>query len=374
MDTFCPPPQVTRTLSAQSVDQTLGDEMMDWDSFVGHEQQRQWFRNAVQHDRLASTFLMVGPSGIGKRTFARLVAKSLLCTGNDPKQFSPCGRCETCVQVEKGTHPDVIDVHREKDKSTLSIDQLVGGEKARMREGLCYELRIKPYSGRRKIAIIDDIDTLGVEGANSLLKTLEEPPPGAIIFLIGTSEQKQLRTIRSRSQIVRFRPLSVEELSTLVLRQGMADNPTDANRIAWESHGSIEGAAQVIDEERNDFRTQLLQRLSAYPIDFPELAKSILKHLESAGADGQVRRDRLKWIMDAATDAYRSTMRRSLGVSGIQEDASLVPRELVERLETNALIALIQRTQQARDQVDRNVSPAALVEAWVAEVSCLSRA
>jgi DNA polymerase-3 subunit delta' len=348
--------------------------MMDWDSFVGHEQQRQWFRNAVQHDRLASTFLMVGPSGIGKRTFARLVAKSLLCTGNDPKQFSPCGRCETCVQVEKGTHPDVIDVHREKDKSTLSIDQLVGGEKARMREGLCYELRIKPYSGRRKIAIIDDIDTLGVEGANSLLKTLEEPPPGAIIFLIGTSEQKQLRTIRSRSQIVRFRPLSVEELSTLVLRQGMADNPTDANRIAWESHGSIEGAAQVIDEERNDFRTQLLQRLSAYPIDFPELAKSILKHLESAGADGQVRRDRLKWIMDAATDAYRTTMRRSLGVSGIQEDASLVPRELVERLETNALIALIQRTQQARDQVDRNVSPAALVEAWVAEVSCLSRA
>jgi len=374
MDTICSAPQVADTVSAQSVDQTRGESMMDWDSFVGHEHQRQWFRNAVQHDRLASTFLMVGPSGIGKRTFARLVAKSLLCTGNDPKQFSPCGRCETCVQVEAGTHPDVIDVHREKDKSTLAIDQLVGGEKARMREGLCYELRIKPYSGRRKIAIIDDIDTLGVEGANSLLKTLEEPPPGAILFLIGTSEQKQLRTIRSRSQIVRFRPLSVEELSTLVLRQGMADNPTDASRIAWESHGSIEGAAQVIDEERNDFRIQFLQRLSAYPIDFPELAKSILKHLESAGADGQVRRDRLKWIMDAATDAYRTTMRRSLGVSGIQEDASLVPRELVERLETNALIALIQRTQQARDQVDRNVSPAALVEAWVAEVSCLSRA
>jgi DNA polymerase III subunit delta' len=374
MDTICSASQVAETLSANSVDQTRGESMMDWDSFVGHEQQRQWFRNAVQHDRLASTFLMVGPSGIGKRTFARLVAKSLLCTGNDPKQFSPCGRCETCVQVEKGTHPDVIDVHREKDKSTLAIDQLVGGEKARMREGLCYELRIKPYSGRRKIAIIDDVDTLGVEGANSLLKTLEEPPPGAIIFLIGTSEQKQLRTIRSRSQIVRFRPLSVRELSTLVLRQGMADNPTDADRIAWESHGSIEVAAQVIDEERNDFRTQLLQRLSAYPIDFPELAKSILKHLESAGADGQVRRDRLKWIMDAAMDAYRTTMRRSLSAGNIQEDASLVPQELVGRLETNALIALIQRTQQARDQVDRNVSPAALVEAWVAEVSCLSRA
>ncbi|MEI8210578.1 MAG: DNA polymerase III subunit [Planctomycetota bacterium] len=350
--------------------------MMDWDSFVGHEQQRQWFRNAVQHDRLASTFLMVGPSGIGKRTFARLVAKSLLCTGNDPKQFSPCGRCETCVQVEARTHPDVIAiaVEREKGKSALSIGQFIGDKEAPTHKGLIYQFRIKPYSGRCKIAIIDDIDTLAVEGANSLLKTLEEPPPGSVLFLIGTSEQKQLRTIRSRSQIVRFRPLSVEELSTLVLRQGMADNPTDANRIAWESHGSIEGAAQVIDEERNDFRTQLLQRLSAYPIDFPELAKSILKHLESAGADGQVRRDRLKWIMDAATDAYRTTMRRSLGVSGIQEDASLVPPELVERLETNALIALIQRTQQARDQVDRNVSPAALVEAWVAEVSCLSRA
>ena len=62
--------------------------------------------------------------------------------------------------------------------------------------GCCYELSGKPYSGRRRIAIIDDADYLAVgqkESANCLLKTLEEPPPKSILILIGTSEQRQLR-------------------------------------------------------------------------------------------------------------------------------------------------------------------------------------
>jgi len=353
---------------------------MDWNTFVGHHRQRGWFANAVHQERLASTFLMVGPSGIGKRTFARLVAKSLLCTKYQPTEFATCGTCEACVQIEAGTHPDLIEIKREKDKSNLSMEQLVGSDESRMREGLCYEIRMRPYSGRRKIAIVDDVDTLAVEGANSLLKTLEEPPAGSLIFLIGTSEQRQLRTIRSRSQIVRFSPLAEDELALLIQRHGLADNPADALRLAQQSHGSLQLAAQGRDESMSEFRTLLIESLDSRPIDFPRLSKSITAHLDSVAPEGQSRRDQLKWVLDIAIDLYRESMRHRLGVTSSLDAAihrpsteSDSPRNL-HQLAPEILSSLIERTQQAREQVDRNVSPAALVEAWVTEVTGMSRA
>ncbi|NDH69076.1 MAG: DNA recombination protein RmuC, partial [Gammaproteobacteria bacterium] len=184
---------------------------------------------------------------IGKRTFAKLVAKSLLCTQTDPGDLAFCNRCETCLQVEKQTHPDVIYLARDRAKSVLTVDQLLGSDAARMREGFCYELRIRPYSGRRKIAIIDDADTLKEDTANCLLKTLEEPPPGAVIFLLGTSEKRQISTIRSRSQIVRFSPLSIQHVAELILRHKFLEDPTQALQLAERSHGSIQHAKELND-------------------------------------------------------------------------------------------------------------------------------
>ncbi len=69
-----------------------------------------------------------------------------------------------------------------------------------MREGLCHDIALKPFMGGRKVAIIDDADDLNEEGANCLLKTLEEPPPHSVLILIGTSAERQLPTIRSRAR------------------------------------------------------------------------------------------------------------------------------------------------------------------------------
>jgi DNA polymerase-3 subunit delta' len=342
---------------------------MDWTTFIGHSRQRTWFSNAIRHHRLASTFLFVGPDGIGKRTFARLLAKTLLCTESDPVKLAPCCQCETCAQVEAGTHPDVIDVHRGKENANLSMEQLVGKKEARMREGLCYELRMRPYSGRRKIAIVDDVDTLAVEGANSLLKTLEEPPIGSLIFLIGTSEQHQLPTIRSRSQVVRFSPLAADELALLIERLGMVTNRADALRIARDSHGSIESARQAMDESMSEFRTRFHGDLIQRPIDFPRLSKSIVAHLDSVASEGQPRRDRLKWVFDAAIDLYRESMRHQLGLRGSEIAASAAGCLASAKADTMA--SLIRRTQEAREQVDRNISPAPILEAWSADIANL---
>lgn len=340
---------------------------MDWAKFIGHRRQQQWFANAIARNRLASTFLFVGPSGIGKRTFADLVAKTMLCTNNEPSAFQPCCHCEACIQVAANTHPDVIRIHREvddktgKEKSELSIDQFVGGKDSRMREGLCYELRMRPYSGRRKIAIIDEVDTLNTEGANSLLKTLEEPPAGSMIFLIGTSEQRQLPTIRSRCQVVRFLPLSNHEVALLLTRLGKTDQTEDSDLIARQSHGSIETAIRLLDTEQAEFRSALRRELLQSPLDFPRLSKSITGHLDTVATEGQPRRERLKWILDQAIDVFRDSMRGNLGLE--PDSTSLLPLSPVE------LSMLIQRTERTREQVDRNISPAPLIEAWTAALS-----
>ena len=103
---------------------------------------------------------------------------------------------------------------------SIPIQLLVGDDAHRMREGLCHDLALKPFMGGRKVAIIDDADDLNEEGANCLLKTLEEPPPAFGVDLDRYDPDKQLPTIRSRCQVVRFRPLPADTLAEILVAAG----------------------------------------------------------------------------------------------------------------------------------------------------------
>lgn len=350
---------------------------MDWNSFLGHERQRTWFRNAIQNNRLASTFLMVGPDGIGKRTFARLIAKTMLCTGSDPSAFAPCCRCEACAQIDASSHPDLIEVARRPDKTGLVMEQLVGEGERRMREGLCYELRMKPYSGRRKIAIVDDADTIAEEGANSLLKTLEEPPPGSLIFLISTSVQRQLPTIRSRCQMARFQPLTVNHLAQLILRNELAEDNATAMSLASQAGGSIATVANWTNEDLKAFRTELFLQLVQRPLDFTKLAKAVQGNMESVGTDSQPRRERLKVILDFALQFYRSGMESQLNAQSADANgaaAAIAKYGHLMSLHSDEFVSAIRRCMEAREHLDRMVSPASLIEAWAADLAVISQA
>ena len=131
--------------------------------------------------------------------------------------MDPCEYCPSCLQVAARTHPDLEIVSKPEDKSFLPLELFIGDKEHRMKEGLCHRIAMKPFQGGRKIAIIDDADFLNAEGANCLLKTLEEPPPQSVLILIGTSPAKQLPTIRSRCQLIRFRPLRTDQVEELLL-------------------------------------------------------------------------------------------------------------------------------------------------------------
>jgi len=212
---------------------------MAWHGIYGHDDVVERFRLALGRGRLASSFLFVGLEGIGKRSFALKLAQALLCRTRPEQAMDPCGECPACVQVAAATHPDLELVAKPKDKSFLPLELLIGDKEHRMRRGLCHGIALKPFMGGRKIAIIDDADYLNEEGANSLLKTLEEPPPRSVLILIGTSPAKQLPTIRSRCQLIRFRPLDAQIVTRLLVEHGSVETEAEARRLSSHCGGSL---------------------------------------------------------------------------------------------------------------------------------------
>src|SRR5262249_9124798 len=140
---------------------------MSWQGIHGHDEIVDRFRGSLVRGRLATTFLFVGPPGVGKHAFALKLAQALLCPARSA-DLNPCDRCPSCVQVAAGTHPDLLHVAKPADKSEIPVALLIGPKERRMEEGLCHDISLKPFMGGLRIAIIDDADCLNEEGANAL--------------------------------------------------------------------------------------------------------------------------------------------------------------------------------------------------------------
>ncbi len=278
---------------------------MHWNDIVGHKEWIERFRQMVHAGRLPSSFLFSGPAGIGKRTFAFTLAQGLLCEGLNHDGFEPCEHCAACQQVAARSHPDLIVVGRPKDKAQIPIEAFVGAD-GKMQEGLCHDFSLKPFRGGRKIAIIDDADFINQEGANSLLKTLEEPPPGAVLILIGTSPQKQLPTIRSRCQLVSFAPLSVGDVEAVLKTRRLIEDLDQANELARLSAGSLELALLMADPAIRDFRSDWLRQLSTGDPGEGGFTKRVMEFIDGAGSESAAKRDRMRLVCDWAVEFYRS--------------------------------------------------------------------
>ncbi len=180
----------------------------------------------------------------------------------------------SCKQVQAGSHPDLLVVERPEGKQELPIDLLIGAPDKRGREGLCHDLALRPMSASRRVAIIDDAHTMNDASANALLKTLEEPPSGSILFLTAPESASILSTIRSRCQPILFSPLSPENLTELLIEQGLETDRAQAARNRFLSEGSLEVAQQLHSPELRSIRAAVYRQLAAS--NFQSLAASKL--------------------------------------------------------------------------------------------------
>lgn len=349
---------------------------MSWQEVYGHDEIVRRFRLSVGRGRLASTFLFIGPPGVGKRTFALKLAQALLCETNSDDKLDPCGHCEACVQVQAASHPDLILVRKPADRAFIPVETFIGDREHRMQVGLCHDISLKPYRGGRKVAIIDDADAMNVEGANCLLKTLEEPPPRSLLILIGTSEQKQLPTIRSRSQIIRFAPLPDQVVARLLLERQLVENEEEASRLAELADGSLERALIWTDPELRGFRDQLLGVLADPGADMVGFARETANFVKAAGKEAPPRRERLRNIIGFALDFYGQLLRILSGTAPAGDRSlarSVDSAAHVWSAGPDAAAACLERCLDALRSVDANANQATLIECWLDDLASLAR-
>lgn len=352
---------------------------MSWDQIYGHDDVRERFRQTVQRDRLASTFLFVGPEGIGKRTFAMQLAKTLLCTNS--VNFLACDQCSSCKQVAAGEHPDLELVSRPPDRNQIMLEQLIGDKSGR--EGLCQKIAMKPYFGRRKVAILDDADDLRQEGANALLKTLEEPPPGSVIILISTAVQRQLPTIRSRCQLVRFQRLKWQQVEKILCQKDLISPPDHAAQLARLSQGSVQAALDLFGEGILEFRGQLLEQLSTRNLTTRDFPKVLSSFIDQAGKDAASRRRRTIMVSHWAAEFYRHlamvACRADLVLDDLDESSDEELLNAAVRCADHwegspeSIAVAVDRCLEVESQVLANAHSATLVESWLVDLDQIAR-
>jgi len=348
-----------------------------WHGIHGHDHVVERFRQSLAHGRLASSYLFLGPAGVGKHTFARKLAQALLCHQTSDQQatrgpLDPCGNCESCQLVESDNHPDLDLIGLPAGKLRLPVELFVGDRDHRHQEGLCHNLALRPRLGTRRIALIDDADCLTNESANCLLKTLEEPPRGTVLILIGTSRSRQLPTILSRVQIVRFAALPTEAVSQLLCEMQIASDPTHASLLARRSGGSIQAAIRLADPELWALQERLLPKLTPSDFESVPLAAELIALVNQAGKEANVRRQRLRAIFQMVGDLFRSVLRASCGVSDDHGGPQAVALDAWLRLgpaAESAALAALDRCLEAELQLDRNANQATLLECWLDDLA-----
>ena len=229
--------------------------MADFNAVAGHERIIKSLRESIKNDMTSHAYIFCGNKGSGRNLTAGAFAKTANCLS--PINGNACGKCPSCIQFESGNNPDVFYVKATKTIS-ISVDDI--------REQIVNEVKIKPYSYKRKIFIIDKADTMTSQAQNALLKTLEEPPKYVLIILIAENTENFLPTVLSRCVMMKFSPISVNLIKNYLINN-CAMNEDDAAFYAEYSIGSIGEALRLSGDEnfyqmRNDI-ISCLDRLDA---------------------------------------------------------------------------------------------------------------
>jgi DNA polymerase-3 subunit delta' len=326
---------------------------MSWDRVRGHAEPKETFRSAFARGRLGQAYLLVGPEGVGKRLFARELAKALLCE-RPTVPLTSCDSCPSCAQVEVGTHPDFLSVRTPADKQELPIDDV--------RE-FCSHLARTPVRGARRVGVVEDADDFNAASANAFLKTLEEPPPGVVLLLIAIGTDRQLPTILSRCQVVRFGPLAPADLDAVLAGQGI-DDPARRARLTRLAGGSVARARALDDPDIWQAREELIAGVTSDRPNFARLAEVWEKFVLDAGKDSAAQRLRASVVVGFLVDALRQALRLALGADAPGIDPADEPRlrAFARRLGANRIVELIEKCVEADYRVERRVQLILVIE------------
>lgn len=329
----------------------------NWD-LTGHNWAVDMLKKHVIHGRTRHAYLFCGPPGLGRRTLALRFAQALNCpTPTEPG--IPCGTCRDCKQIASMQHAD-LSIVEPTIKDPKGGNELIPDPNGEIRISQIRDFQkifnLKPYQSSHRVGIFKQFHQANDNAANALLKTLEEAPSYAVLILTADNPEQLLPTIVSRCEVLRLRPLSIEEVQGGLESRGMEKRR--ARLFAHVSGGRFGYALRLVEDEslldkREERLNDLLALLSASRVEKFKYAEALSKD-----------KDSLRQAITFWLSYWRDVMLRTAQAETplVNVDRNLEIEGLAGRLDLSSARRMVGSLENALEQMDRNVNPRLLAE------------
>jgi DNA polymerase-3 subunit delta' len=360
-----------------------------WDDLVGQPKALGYLRAAAESGTISHAYLLVGPTGAGKKSAARALACSLFCVDGG------CGSCGVCRRVRAGAHPDLHVIAPEGVNYVVSqIHEII------------HDVHLKPIEAPYKVYVLEDVGRLNDASANAFLKTLEEPPADVVIVLLAGDFDDVLPTIGSRCQVVRFSPVAESTAQALVVeRTGATDDEARA-ALAAADHVIPRAIEFLRSAGRRNARSTIMEILKRLPVmdghDVLGAARELLTAVrapveEMKGAQADEIDAAKEYLSKGVATRMEKRHKRELtarereGVTEIMSvteswlrdclvmakdapelvsnrDAADATAEIAAAISVPAALRALDAVRTARERIAYNVSPQLAVEAMLFDI------
>jgi len=320
---------------------------------LGHEWAVDLLQGHLVNQRSRHAYLITGPQGIGRRTLAIRLAQALNCTQLGWPAL-PCGQCRACRLIENMQHPDFSVVQAEEAGRALKVDQI--------RE-LQRTLSLAPYEAKYKIALMLCFEDANPNAANALLKTLEEPPPHVIMLLTASDTEALLPTIISRCELIRLRPLSIDQVS-LGLQTCWQLPAAQAHLLAHLSCGRPGYALKLSQnpealEQRQNQLDELHSLLSTSRVGRFSYAEELVK-------DKATLQNTLRTWLTFWRDVMLKAADSSTPLTNIDREEQIIA--LTEKVDLSTAQTIVNQLEKSTMQIDRYINPRLVVEVFMLDL------
>jgi DNA polymerase-3 subunit delta' len=337
------------------------------ENFHGNSDMVETLEQMIRGNRITQTLLFSGPEGVGKATLARRFAAQLLISDAhkiEQDDLSLESNANLITDREKwtsdkrnddplffSTHPDFLTFAPDGPLRQLTIQQM---------RLLKERAPLKPLKGNWRVFLIDAIDRANEQAANSLLKTLEEPPPHLVLIMTARNPYDLLPTIRSRSVPFRLARLNPEEMRRFMLTRGL-DHPERREKLA----DGAPGLAVSIDLETYDRRRTAMLALLQAACGTGTFG-AWLKHSESIAAR---RTEKLDSYLEVLYLLLGDVLRLAEGVQSVRNaDIAADLQNIAARVSFDWLRRAVEKVDELVDLVRRNIQKSIALDAWALDM------